>query len=94
MNTDEPSNHPDPPANPNPPTSGPGDSPDHPPPPGTPRDGTTPRAHARPLIITRRIQILLQAADSEKWKADYKKLCEWQRIVARAARSRWPSSAH
>jgi IS605 OrfB family transposase len=66
------------------------DEPSTPRPPGHPPD--PPGHHPRPLIITRRIQILLQAADSEKWKADYKKLCEWQRIVARAAN--WIATHH
>ena len=61
-------------------------------PPGHSPERPDPRAQPRPLIITRRVQILLQAADSEKWKSDYKKLCEWQRIVARAAN--WIATHH
>ena len=46
----------------------------------------------QPLIITRKIQILLQAEDKEQWLAGYKQLREWQAIVARAAN--WIATHH
>ena len=39
----------------------------------------------RPVIITRRIQILLDAENKEQWKEYYEKLRTWQQIVARSA---------
>jgi hypothetical protein len=38
-----------------------------------------------PVIITRKIQLLLQAADKEEWKEGYDKLLAWREIVSRAA---------
>ena len=38
-----------------------------------------------PVIITRKIQLLLQADNKEQWKENYKKLNQWQQIVAKAA---------
>jgi hypothetical protein len=39
----------------------------------------------KPVIITRKIQLLLQAASKEEWKEGYKQLLDWQAIVSKAA---------
>lgn len=45
-----------------------------------------------PQILTRRIQILVQAETKEESKAAWQKLTDWQRIVARAAN--WIATHH
>lgn len=45
-----------------------------------------------PVIITRKIQLLLQAEDKEEWKMNYGRLSQWQRIVAKAAN--WIATHH
>ena len=39
----------------------------------------------KPVIITRKIQLLLQADDREEWKEKYRTLLGWQQIVSKAA---------
>ncbi|HWK07272.1 MAG TPA: hypothetical protein VNS58_26755 [Puia sp.] len=45
-----------------------------------------------PVIITRRIQLLLQAESKEEWIEYYGKLCKWQEIVSKAAN--WIATHH
>lgn len=39
----------------------------------------------KPIVFTRKIQLLLQAATKEEWAEGYRQLQEWQQIVTRAA---------
>jgi hypothetical protein len=45
-----------------------------------------------PVMITRKIQLLLQAENKEEWKENYGKLRRWQEIVAKAAN--WIATHH
>jgi IS605 OrfB family transposase len=47
---------------------------------------------SKPVIITRKIQILLQAENKEQLKENYEKLRKWQQIVAKAAN--WIATHH